>query len=146
MQCCQSFAKKSVVENKLPPGKQCCGSMTFWCGSGSGFGSGSCYFRHCLRRQQKVKKKSQYSRNQGFSYCFCLMIEESGSRSGSIPLTNGSGFGSRRPKNIRIRRSGSATLLVSIAYSARDKIKTYVLFVKMCNTVIIVSQCLFKRK
>ncbi len=43
------------------------------------------------------------SRNQGFPYYFCLMIEGSGagsgSGSGSIPLTNGSGSGSRRPKN-----------------------------------------------
>jgi len=44
----------------------------------------------------KVKKKSQNSGNQGFSYYFCLMIEGSGY--GSIPLTNGSGSGSRRPK------------------------------------------------
>ncbi len=44
------------------------------------------------------------SRNQGFSYYICLMIEGSGSgsRAGSgIPLTNGSGSG--RPKNTRIR-------------------------------------------
>jgi hypothetical protein len=47
----------------------------------------------------KIKrKKSQNSRNQGFFYYFCLMIVGSG----SMPLTNGSG--SRRPKNIRIRR------------------------------------------
>ncbi len=39
---------------------------------------------------------SQNSRNQGFSYYFCLIIEGSG----SVPLTNGSG--SRRPKNTRI--------------------------------------------
>jgi hypothetical protein len=50
---------------------QCCGSMTYWCGSGSvecvsmpltnGFGSGSCYFRHWPPRgQQKTNfvKKS----------------------------------------------------------------------------------------
>ncbi len=45
--------------------------------------------------------KSQSSRNQAFSYYFCLVIEGSGSGtgSGSIPLTNGSGSGSRRPKN-----------------------------------------------
>jgi hypothetical protein len=55
-----------------------------------------------------VKKKSQNSRNQGFSYYFCLMIEGCGS--GSVPLTNGSG--SRRPKHIvwirriRIRNTG----------------------------------------
>ena len=48
----------------------------------------------------KVIKKSQNSRNQGFSYYICLMLE--GSRSRSVPLTNGSG--SRRPKNIRILR------------------------------------------
>ena len=39
----------------------------------------------------KVKKKSQNNRNQGFSYYFCLMIEGSRTRSGSTPLTNGSG-------------------------------------------------------
>ncbi len=39
--------------------------------------------------------KLQNSRNQGFSYYFCLMIEGSGSR----PLTNGSG--SRRTKTYR---------------------------------------------
>ncbi len=39
----------------------------------------------------KSQKESQNSRNQGFSYYFCLMTEGSGS--GSIPLTNGSGSG-----------------------------------------------------
>jgi hypothetical protein len=57
---------------------------------------------------------SQNSRNQGFYYYICLMIEGSrfkaGSGSGSIPMTNGSGSG--RPKNtsirwIRIRNTGS---------------------------------------
>ncbi len=42
---------------------------------------------------------SQNSRNQGFSYYLCLMIEGSGS--GSIPLANGSG--SKRPKNTWLR-------------------------------------------
>ncbi len=50
--------------------------------------------------KKSPKKKSQSSRNQGFSYYFPLVIEGSG----SIPLTNGSGSGSRRPNNIRIRR------------------------------------------
>ncbi len=89
--------------------KQGCGSMAFWCGSGS------CYFRHNLRDANKKlifylkfffcqlhfegtftsfskiksQKESQNSRNQGFSYYFCMMIEGSGS--GSIPLTSGSG-------------------------------------------------------
>ncbi len=47
----------------------------------------------------KSQKESQNSRNQGFSYFFCMMIEGSGS--GSIPLTSGSGSG--RPKNMWIR-------------------------------------------
>jgi hypothetical protein len=47
----------------------------------------------------KSQKESQNSRNQGFSYYFCMMIEGSGS--GSIPLTSGSGSG--RPKNMWIR-------------------------------------------
>jgi hypothetical protein len=50
----------------------------------------------------KIKKKPQNSINQGFSYYSCLMIEGSGSGFGSIPPTNGSG--SRRPKNMWIRR------------------------------------------
>jgi hypothetical protein len=57
----------------------------------------------------KSQNESQNSRNQGFSYYFCMMIEgsESGSRagsgSGSIPLTSGSGSGFGRPKNMWIR-------------------------------------------
>jgi hypothetical protein len=43
---------------------------------------------------------SQHSGNQGFSYYFCMVMEGSG----SVPLTNGSGFGSGMPKNIRILR------------------------------------------
>jgi len=107
---------------------QCCGSMTFWCGSGSaplangsGFGSGSFYFHHWPSKCKQIKKmfffcilpvllkiilnhfskierqKSHNSRNQDFSYHFCLIVEGFG----SIPLTDVSG--SRRPKNIRIR-------------------------------------------
>jgi hypothetical protein len=43
-------------------------------------------------------KKSQNSRNQGFAYYFCLIIEGSGAGS----CKNGSG--SRKPKNIRVLR------------------------------------------
>ncbi len=40
---------------------QCCGFMTFWCGSmpwtnGSEFGSGSCNFRHWRQRKTNFKK------------------------------------------------------------------------------------------
>ncbi len=87
--------------------------------------SGYCYFRHWRSRRQqktnfkkkffclllfeatftsffkdkKVQRKSHNSRNRGFSYYFCLMIEGSGS--GSIPQTSGTGSG--RPKNMWIR-------------------------------------------
>jgi hypothetical protein len=97
------------------PTFQCCGSITFWCGSGSGFtdphlwlmdpdpGPGSWYFRHWPQDANrklififylstskiKSQKESQNSRNQGFSNYVC-MIEWSGSRagSGSIPLVD----------------------------------------------------------
>ncbi len=51
-----------------------------------------------LHNFSKIKslKESQNSRNQDFSYYFWMMIEGSG----SIPLTNGSGFGSGRPQNM----------------------------------------------
>ncbi len=127
--------------------------------NGSGCGSGSCYFSSLtLRFQQKnnffkkffclllfwryiyqrykVWKKSQSSSNQGFSYYFCLVIEGSGSgsRAGSIPLTNGSG--SRRPKNmwiqwigirirIRIRNTGK--------YAAKRASKKMI--IKFCSII-----------
>jgi hypothetical protein len=110
---------------------QCSGSMTFWCGSGSGSADpclwlmdpdptifvidlqdatifSACYFLKVhLHYFSKIKsqKESQNSRTQGFSYYFCMMIEGSGSGSragsASIPLTSGSGSG--RPKNTWIR-------------------------------------------
>ncbi len=46
----------------------------------------------------KSQKESQNSRNQGFSYYFCMMTEGSG----SISLTSGSGSESGRPKNMWI--------------------------------------------
>jgi hypothetical protein len=106
------------------------GSMPLTNEFGSTSGSGSCYFLIDLQETnknififsnlffllhfkgtftsflKKVKKKSQINRNQ--SYC-CLMIEGTGSRSHTIPLTNGSGSGSRRPKNIRIQMRISNT-------------------------------------
>ncbi len=57
---------------------------------------------HHFSNIKKVITKLQNSRNQDFSYYFCLMIEGSGS------LTNGSG--SRRPKNIRIFRIRNTAL------------------------------------
>ncbi len=64
----------------------------------------------------KVIKKSQNSRNQCFSYYFCLMVEGSGARSGSISLTNGSGFGSGRPRNIWILRIWIRIRISNTAY------------------------------
>jgi hypothetical protein len=51
----------------------------------------------------KIKSHKEVTHKDiGFSYYFCLMIERSGagSRAGSQPQTNGSGSGSRRPKNV----------------------------------------------
>ncbi len=111
-----------------------CRSMPLTNKSWSGFGCGICYFRHwpsrrqqktnlkkvflliilwryiyIIFKRQKVQKKSQNNRNQGFSYYYCFMIEGTGS--GSIPLTSGSESG--RPKNmwIRIRNTGSSHIV-----------------------------------
>ncbi len=57
----------------------------------------ACYFLKVhLHYFSKIKsqKESKNSRIQCFSYYFCMMIEGSGSRAGSGPLTSGS----RRPK------------------------------------------------
>ncbi len=64
------LASPSFTEVSLPS-IQFCGTLTFWCGSGSADpclwlmdpdpGSGSCYFRHCLSRcQQKTNFSTQY--------------------------------------------------------------------------------------
>jgi hypothetical protein len=76
----------------------------------------------------KIQKESQNSRNQGFSYYFCIIIEGSGSRAGSgsesKPLTIESGSGSWRPKNtwIRIRNTDmiDCDLFLSFLGQARD--------------------------
>jgi hypothetical protein len=71
------------------------------------------FFKVHLHHFLKIKsqQESLNSRNQGFSYYFCMIIEGSGSGAGSIPMTSGSGSRSWRPKNmwirwIRIRNTG----------------------------------------
>ncbi len=54
------------------------------------------WYIYIILQRQTVIKKLQNSRNQGFSYNFCWMMEGSGTRSGSV--TNGSGCVSRGPK------------------------------------------------
>ncbi len=116
---------------------QCCGSMTFWCGSRSGFGS--CYFRNWpSRRQQKPI----------FWKFFCLLLFEGTftsffkkdknlKRSHQTVgikvfllfcLIEGSESGSRGPKNIRIRRiriricnTGFCNLFVQAKAAAGDE-------------------------
>jgi hypothetical protein len=56
----------------------------------------------------KVIKKSQNSRNHGFSYHLCTMTEGSG----AVPRTNGSGSGSGRPRNIQIRNTDLNTTIL----------------------------------
>jgi hypothetical protein len=92
---------------------------------------------YIIFQRLKVKKNSQNNRNhrnQGFSCYICLMIEVSGSGSragsGFTPLTNGSGSGSRRLRNmwirwirIRIRNTGdpgcSSRIRIMIFYPSR---------------------------
>ncbi len=115
------------------------GSMHLTNRSGSGFGP--CYFRHQpSRRQQKINFSTNYLLTRYFlkvhfhhfskiksqkevtkqqeSRFFLLFLLDDRSWYGSIPLTNGSGSRSRRPKNKRFGGSGfgsqSATLFPSI--------------------------------
>ncbi len=72
------------------------------------------FWRYIYIIFQKVKKKSQNNRNQGFPYYFCSMTEGSGSE--SVSLTSWSG--SRRPKNIRIRIRNTELMIIVILYLA----------------------------
>ncbi len=87
-----------------------------------------------LRHFPKIKsqKKSHNSRNQSFSYNFCIMREGSGSgaESGSKPLTNGFRSGHGRSKNmwiqriwkrIRIRICNTGTILFTSCYRVLQK-------------------------
>ncbi len=100
----------------------------------NGSGSGSCYFHHWpSRRQQKttlkksfsahyflkaylhnfLKIKSQKDVTKQYKSRVFLLILLNDPGSGSTPLTNGNGSGSRRPKIIwfRIRNTGHNTVL-----------------------------------
>ncbi len=81
-----------------------------------------------------VQMELQNSRNQGYSYYFCLMIDGSGfrseseARSRSTPLTNGSGSRSGRPKAkplwirwIRIRNTDFSTILRAFGTSEQNE-------------------------
>ncbi len=91
-----------------------CGSVTFWYGSGSSdpylwltdtggsktywsYGSGSATLVH-LHHSSKISHERSH-KTVGFSYYYCLMTE---GWAGYVRVTNGSGCGSGRPKNIRI--------------------------------------------
>ncbi len=116
------------------------GSVPLTYGSGSEFGSGTCfivsgwqdankkygfiskffkvffaYYRYFLMihlhkfpQIKSLQKKSQDSRNQGFSYFFFLLMEGSGSGSRSDSLQNKNGSGSGPSKNIRIQIHNTA--------------------------------------
>jgi hypothetical protein len=70
-------------------------------------------FTSFFKGKKSKRSHKTVSRNQGFSYHFCVMIEgsEAKSGSGSIPLINGSG--SNGPKTPGSGGSGSATLVPS---------------------------------
>ncbi len=113
----------------------------------------------------KIQKDSQNSRNQGFSYYFCMVIEGSGS--GFIPLTSGSGSGSWRPKNtwirwiririrIRIRNTGFKSLIcgyvlvLGVSYYLAQMFFTKnvpVFFINLCRcTWRVISWFLWREK
>ena len=114
--------------------------------------SASYFLKVHLHHFSKIKspKDVTNSRNQGFSFYFCLMIEGSGS--GSIPLINESGSGSRRPKNkqirrIRIRNTGSSNLSTSASNSlameeeVRKKKKYGTIYdTVLCLTILMTPQ------
>jgi hypothetical protein len=56
------------------------------------------FLKEYLHYFSKGIKKPENSRNQGFSYSFCTMIE--GSESGSVPLTNDSNTDPGGTKNM----------------------------------------------
>jgi hypothetical protein len=81
-----------------------------------------------------------------FSYYFCLVIEEFGTGPGSIPLTNGSGSGSRRPKTCGSGGSGfgsrSATLVDRARIASRKNKKNIivVLVVRRHSQIVLKIQ------
>ncbi len=81
----------------------------------------------------KSQKWSQNSRNQGFSYYFCMITEESGSK-----LTNGSGSG--RPKNMWIRWITDPDSDPEHWFQVRLKI------INFCQNILIISRHLVPLK
>ncbi len=99
-----------------PWGRQCCGSMTFWGGSGSGSadpclwlmdpdpGSGSCYFRHWPSRcQQKTHFLNNFFCLLLFEAKFTSFFKDKKSKRVTKYYFSMMIEGSRRPKNIWIR-------------------------------------------
>jgi len=94
------------------------------------------FFKVHLHHFSKIKshKEVTKSRNKVFSYYFCLMIEGSG----SVPRTNGSGSGSRKPKTIVSYGSGSATLLLGNLFFLPALV-----FIWRTNNHFFISKCNF---
>ncbi len=103
--------------------------------------SASYFLKVHLHHFSKIKsqKESQNStgRNQGFSYYFCMMIEGSGSgsRFGSIPLTNG--FGSGRPK--KCGSGGSESVCGSIRNTGYDAVKVKMLQISLYILIFLLT-------
>ncbi len=100
------------VSNAKHPYQQCCGSMKFWYGSGSAdpylvSNLTSYFLKVHLHNFSKMKSHKEVA----IQY-FCLMIEGPG----SISLAKGSGFGTGRPKNMRILRIRIQIRISNTAY------------------------------
>ncbi len=87
----------------------------------------------------KVQKKPQNSRNEDFSYCFCLLTKGSLYGSGSILLSNGSRSGRLKNMWIRIRIRNTAfwhfNFIFVKLYSCRRKVRERAQHVSLRNLI-----------
>jgi hypothetical protein len=123
-ECVEFIDSSSVIWVRIPIAlTPCCGSVTFCTDLDAYPDPRLCTSDYWIRIRNtgaltsffkdKNHKEVRRRRNQDFSgvsYYFCSMMEGFGSVSGPILVTNGSGCGSWRPKNIRIRNTALALM------------------------------------
>ncbi len=121
----------------------------------NGSGSGSCSspqwpsrrqqkflfwrFIYIILKRLKVIKKSQNSRNLGFSSFVRLLMEGSGAGTGSVQINYVSGCGSRRTK-IFGSGAGPWTLIWSLLAWKRSPVSYFELCAYFCGPVVCIMQ------